>query len=508
MRRPLNPREGRIIFKEIVMSGAFTQFIVNQDPLSGSYQYTVKIEGDTLNRPLWIGPVPFEDIIRRLRFEGLIYSPYHAEGVLSAIKDAIIKSGRAQIKAEINKPGFYLIEGKIVPVEFNAQYPDREQLRKALELLNELATVWFADEKEKFAEVIKWGLIAPFSYILKSQGRRFKWLYLYGFTGTGKSTLASIVLRIWGIGAERELGGTAIDTVARLGKQLSDSTFPIVINEPAGALGKEDVKELIKLAAENIKARGKYERGIYIEIPALCPLIFTSNYYIPSDKALTSRIKFLSFSAGGAKPEERKREFNEKVKPRFNELSPIGQFTAAYIIENDLKPDEDYPAEILVKMHEYAGLEVPNWIYLKTEDETDPFSESAREIASFIMKRVNEEFTKYVGRIVAPVEDKLEYLPRQEAKFKDRVKIVGSQQLLNWLILKEDKVYLTRGIIMELQGAASLGELRSIADLFEWSYIPRKTIKIGNRAVTYSVVMADLDDFVQKILQAIGYSDI
>jgi hypothetical protein len=79
------------------------------------------------------------------------------------------------------------------------------------------------------------------------------------------------------------------------------------------------------------------------------------------------------------------------------------------------------------------------------------------------------------------------------------------------LIVKENKVYLTRGIltdIREKRGAVPLGELGSIAGLFEWDYKPKKSIKIGNRVVNYSVIEADINDFVQKILQAIGYSNI
>ena len=73
------------------------------------------------------------------------------------------------------------------------------------------------------------------------------------------------------------------------------------------------------------------------------------------------------------------------------------------------------------------------------------------------------------------------------------------------LITKENKVYLTNGLIRELRDkGVGIAELRSIAEIFEWSYIPRKSLRTSKGVRNQYVIEADLDDFIQKILQTIG----
>jgi len=47
------------------------------------------------------------------------------------------------VKAEFEAPGFYLFDGKVVAVNVERRKPEPEELREALELLNELANAWF-----------------------------------------------------------------------------------------------------------------------------------------------------------------------------------------------------------------------------------------------------------------------------------------------------------------------------------------------------------------------------
>ncbi|MEM0172590.1 hypothetical protein [Thermofilum sp.] len=49
--------------------------------------------------------------------------------------------GRAEIRIEIESPGYYLINKKIVSVKTFYPSVDTEKLRQALELFNELADI-------------------------------------------------------------------------------------------------------------------------------------------------------------------------------------------------------------------------------------------------------------------------------------------------------------------------------------------------------------------------------
>ncbi|MDW7990207.1 MAG: hypothetical protein RMH75_06050, partial [Archaeoglobaceae archaeon] len=87
--------------------------------------------------------------------------------------------------------------------------------------------------------------------------RMFRWLYLYVDSGTGKTTLGRIVLKMWELDTRYEKTGTSIDTPARFGYVVSMSTFPVLVNEPGGALVREEIVEMIKNSADSTTAMGE-----------------------------------------------------------------------------------------------------------------------------------------------------------------------------------------------------------------------------------------------------------
>lgn len=72
----------------------------------------------------------------------------------------------------------------------------------------------------------------------------------------------------------------------------------MLVNEPGAAIAKEDIVEIIKNAVESTIVRDRYVRGSYTEIPALAPLIFTSNKVLPRDDALLRRFLMVRFTYG------------------------------------------------------------------------------------------------------------------------------------------------------------------------------------------------------------------
>ncbi|MEM4561901.1 MAG: hypothetical protein QW123_03395, partial [Desulfurococcaceae archaeon] len=322
-----------LVYKERVAVVCPTRVVVYSNPIGGVTKYEVTVEGATLQRPLTIGPALLDEIADRLAGEGVVYHRRLLHDTLSAIVQAYIRKGKAEVRTELEAPGFYYVEGKVVAVKYKIEKVDVEKLREALILLNELAEVWFKHMQDKFATVIKWGAVAPFSYIIKTKLRDtwLPWLYLFGDSDTGKTTLGGIVLRLWGLSPEHDKGGTNIDTVPKLGHIVSSTTFPILINEPGGALQREDVVEAIKHAVEKPVVRGKHVRGVYTEYPSLATLILTSNTFLPKDEALLKRFKVVHFTYGEKIPKEKQNEFKEKVLPRLCVLSEIGKCIAKQV---------------------------------------------------------------------------------------------------------------------------------------------------------------------------------
>lgn len=501
-------REGNSLrYKERISPVAPTHVVVYYNPLGGITRYEVTFEGRTLRRPLVIGPAPIEDIAARLKAEGLVYHRRLLDDVLSAIIQAFIRKGRAEIKEEIEAPGFYLVEGKIISVRWEPKDIDKEELKEALKLLNDLATKWYNHVVERFSIVIKWGIIAPFNYIYKQKGTWIPWLYLYGSSYTGKTTLGEIILGVWGLGSRHRKSGSSIDTVPRLGYVLSQSTFPILINEPGSAIYREDVVEVMKSAIESPLARGRYVRGTYTEIPSLAPLIMTSNRTLPRDDALLRRLLVIRFTYGERINPEKAREFEKEIKPKLEKLAAIGYWVAEKIMNKPELLDYDWETlatGLLIQAYKESGLEIPEWVRLGYQVEEDIYEDIRETIRSYLVKRINEEYARFVGRVIVssgnPEENGYHenYYRREEVDFETRVKVVIENRLLPWAIPKDNEVLLTSDFAREIRSlVGDIGGLKSIAELLGWEYIPKYSWRVGNKVVNKSVIRTSVDSFIE-----------
>jgi hypothetical protein len=112
--------------------------------------------------------------------------------------------------------------------------------------------------KEVLPTIIKWAMAAPFDYAMKSHYNWIEWLHLFGFTTAGKTTMGRIALAIWRLSdGKHDISFQSINTSPRLGQVISQSTFPVLINE-VGALNDDkfiDIVEMIKNATESKNAR-------------------------------------------------------------------------------------------------------------------------------------------------------------------------------------------------------------------------------------------------------------
>jgi len=470
-----------LVYKERIFIGAPTKIVYYVNPFGGVGRYEIVWEAATRPRPFYIGPAEIEDILDRLKAEGLVVNHRLAKDVLNAIAEGFVRKGKAEVREEIESPGFYWYRDRVIAVKVDLGDATVNELREALELLNELAEIWFKHAIDRFATGIKWGVVAPFSFIYKQRGRWIPWIYLYGASYTGKSTLGEIVLKIWNLGADHRKTGANIDTAARIGYVLSRSTFPIVVNEPGNALSKEDIVEIVKNAIESIVVRGKYHRGSYIEIPSLAQIVFTSNRYLPKDDALLRRFIVLRFTFGDRIDSEKAREFEEKVVPTLSKLGAIGRWVARYVVEHPQIVEEDWAIaaeKILREMYSAAGLAIPAWIDLKYRSEENIYEDIKESIRAFILKRINEEYTRFVGRVFIEAESGAKVLGRTEVDFEIRVLTVIQNRLLPWAMYKDGEVYITSEIVNELKPiVGDIGGLKSIAELLGWNY---KTLRSGN----------------------------
>jgi len=514
----------KLVYKERVFIGAPTEVTVYINPIGGITKYKVRWETSTRPRSLIIGPALLDEIVDRLKAEGLVTSSRLAYDVMAALMEGFIRRGKALLKEEIEAPGFFIVDGKLIATNINVEKPDKEDVKQALEILNELGEKWFSYAQDRFSRIFRWGVISPFIYAYKQMGRWVRWKYLYGASKTGKTTLGEIaVLYLWGLDEiKHKKPGSSIDTVARLGHVLSQSTFPTLINEPGGVFMKEELVDMIKSGIESTTARGKYYRGNYIEIPSLSPLLFTSNRTLPQDDALLRKLDVERFTYGEKIDLEKEKIFENEMRPRLKKLKALGDFIAWYILNNGLKEDPwKMAVEVLEEAYKYADIKMPQWLYPSQDEEYRASEEIVYEdmreiIRNYFIKKINEEYSKFVGRIIVEKPEGLsyryEYKDRKEADLKDRLMIVLQYNLIPWMMFRQDKegkidIIITTGIMKELTPLiGDIGGLKSVAELLGWEYKPRYSYRIGEKrekVKTTNIMRIELNDFLEFLLPKI-----
>jgi hypothetical protein len=227
--------------------------------------------------------------------------------------------------------------------------------------------------------------------------------------------------------------------------------------------------------------------------------VFTSNTYLPRDAALLKRFKVLRFTPKDMIPQGRVREFDTKVRPRLPKLKAIGQFIASYVPKNGLGEDpEAYAVKLLEEAYKAAGLEVPAWVHLGGfEDESEGVEEVyesvLEQVRGHILKRVNEEYNRYVGRVDVETSEGIDRRYRWQIPVEERVKIVLEHNLIPWLLVRGEEVIITRGLVEELLDVVGdIGGLEGLAQLLGWHYTPRK---VGGKAT--KVAVTTIRDFVR-----------
>lgn len=503
--------------ENIIAEAYFKDLTVYESPLTEEpRRFETLIQSRLSKRNLKIGPCLIEDIVNILKESGYIINSRRAIDVITKAVNLYIEHNIANIKNEIEHPGFFydLENKKIIAVKYDLKTIQKSRLNTALSTL-ELLGDYFEGHETKLATVFKWGLMAPFGFVKKQLGEWIPAMYLYGKAKSGKTTMGYIILHIWGMRDEdHDIAGSHFDTVARVGNKLSQSTFPLIVNEPAGAFEKISVVEIIKSAIERTVARAKFEGRSFRSIPAFANMLFTANQYIPNRSgadALIRRMEMHSFSHSEKKTEEQIKQFEDDFnitnikKTRLNDLKIIGHFVANELILHPELVEEDWKTitnKLIERMYQFVGREIPGWVLDWSESESmeDIEDEHVEDIRGFILDKINNSY----GRIQILDEDGrvVEDLNPEQLKvkkdFHGKVWLVLNERLVPWMVPYQprniDKKYvcLTIGFKKELQKYLQICEpLKSISELLGWKY---QTVKLSTRE---KVIKVSLDKFVE-----------
>ncbi|HET6717051.1 MAG TPA: hypothetical protein VFG90_07955, partial [Nitrososphaeraceae archaeon] len=339
----------RYIPKNVIIDAIPTKVVINNNPLDCSKTYQITFTHKASKKPFTLGPGTVKYIVEELQNRGRYVSKDAVEAlvaVLTKYEDNEI----AEINNKIPYPGYYYIDGKIIGCDITQRldfdpYNNGEHKKEALECIEVLEGLQSRNKKEAaFPTLLKWGLIAPFSFIIKTESKvaenALPGVHFYDKPDTGKSTLSIYAcLAVWRKhnekkGKNNHLGPGSIDTPYRFGQAISRSTYSILVDE-VGALGEDKfyfLVEMIKSALlHRVVRSGKFnENNRHSNILALSNIIFTSNPPPPRDPAYRRRFIIIQYTDADKLTEEEKKEFKSWLieEDRMEKLGILGDFAA------------------------------------------------------------------------------------------------------------------------------------------------------------------------------------
>ena len=499
-----------IHYDNVIINAIPTKVTKYENPSNIEIKYEIEFETPT-GQSLRIQSANLEDILGYLKINGFVYKVRAAEEALPAILHAYYREGSVTIKREIETPGFYLIDNKIEAYKVDHKRPTDEEIKKCADLLLSLQSEY--KRKEIFPTFLKWGIMSPFSYILKQiDGEEWMpWLFPYGWTNTGKTTNGKIVLAIWKKHKDKtkhDIGFSAADNVARFARAISYNTYPVLINEVQ--LNDDRQKQLVetlKHAVQSQTARARLmSRSVAEYISALSQCILTSNDLPPQDPAFRRRIIPIYYSKADEPSQEEIEQFNTILRTGLDTLGILGDFAANYILENqeilvNCKSNWiDIAKRILVEFFKAAGKEVPEWIeyFVEETQVQDAALEQEQIVRVFFIRTINDDFIRNY-RALIPREDVAEVI--NENTIDKRLDFCCNKELIPFLRVKDDCILISHDIIHELKNHRinSIMHLTHLARMFQSEVKP-----VNLNGNTHRLISIPVAKFLEFISPAIS----
>lgn len=509
-------RKGEELSDEILVIDAYLdKLTVFDSPLGEEVRkFKAVFKTNLKNQPIITGPSTITEVYNFLVESGYIANTRHGKDINTMAINTFIKQGLAEVKTEIESPGFYNNPEteEIIAVKFEIKEIPTNQLKKALDLLKEFME-WFPNHETKLISIFKWGLISPFIFSMKQRGADVQWPYLYGRGGSGKTTMGKMVLYLWNKPDENnDIGGSGFNSEYRIGNRLQQSTFPIVVNEPGSIFENINTRDMLKTASQQTTSRGKQIGGRYTTIPAFAPVIFTSNQPLPSigddQEALIRRFFIQSFGYDEKKSKKEQEAFRRAFdikntkNCRLHGLKPLAQFASNEILTNPTLIDMDWKEladTLLLRICMDIGIEIPKWLDGWSEVESlDDFEDIQRErIRSFLQKEINQAYGQIQlidndGRPQKNYKDEINVKTTDD--FQHRVWIVLNERKIPWAILdSQEKVHLTYGFVEALKkGTCIKDSMKTLGELLGWR-IPKsgsrvRSVGFAGKSITVSRV--------------------
>lgn len=482
--------EGIITSQRYIMTRSFTtckplKMVKHKNMLSFldlPQRYTMQFKGEEASGSFTIKHKTLSEISGQLR-DGNALTESGIDIALQTQIKAFEKAKLLEENDDMHFIGFFTNENRtvIIPSEVEFKEIDNAKLTEALNYINELAEFGYSGRLDLLAHTIKFGIIAPCSFIFKYiKSAWLEWMDLYGKPNASKSTSGKIILAIDGHDKEEEYSVNMghVDTIARLGETIGATTFPKLVDE----MDFNDDKKLVsnvKMAISNTILRIVLDRYRRKEtILALSALIMTSNSEPPKESGFRKRLAIRYFPDNEIhfKDAEDSKKF-DALLTNLNKLQALGDFRNKFIMENQdmilnkyMTPFEK-ALKIIIAAYEQTGVTLPDWL-LNGELVQNPLEETIGDNAVYI-RHAFETYIQTNFRNALQIWQRTES-PEDLALLPSKtdailMKLLESNKLVDIKRRPSDgKIIIYRSLINELYkhevNSEQLPNLRALAD--------------------------------------------
>jgi hypothetical protein len=168
---------------DVIIYAVPKQVILFDNPIDRNRKVQIQFESKSTKRSFTIGPGTITSIVEELQNRNMLIKRAAAMDALTAIISAFERDGKGIINDNITTPGYYFMDRKLVTYEITQdinKYPEQSKILQCVNLLDELSQKY--KNKDICPTVIKWAVVAPFSFILKGNDNWMPWLQPYGIT--------------------------------------------------------------------------------------------------------------------------------------------------------------------------------------------------------------------------------------------------------------------------------------------------------------------------------------
>ena len=161
-------------------------------------RYTMEFRGSEQSGNFTVKHKTLSEIVAELK-NGNALSERGIDVAITAQIKGFEKAGRLEVNDDINYTGFFPSEDNnhIIPSNVDIVDVDSQKLKDALEYINGLAKAGYQNRLDLLAHSIKFGVIAPCSFVFKViRAPILEWMHLYGKPNASKSTSGRIYAQL------------------------------------------------------------------------------------------------------------------------------------------------------------------------------------------------------------------------------------------------------------------------------------------------------------------------